>query len=328
MICKWSPGPARPIGGRSESAEGHPAFQRRACGTRNLFGSRAFASFGYYGSSSNGIVVIADRLSWVVRVIFADPAGHSGSELAMGAVWFGIQLYADFSGYSDMAIGCARLLGIRVTKNFAGPYFSRDTGVFWRRWHISLSTWFRDYVYTPLSWKTPLTARGQKFACILGTFTASGLWHGASWNFVLWGLIHGLLFAPLILGWISPYTEEGSASLSRPWLAGLKHVVLSIGTFAGVSFAWILFRASTVSHAAQYMTRMFTTTWLPLPRYRQAILVAVIFMAIEWLRHRHEHPIADLSLPTPARWLIYGAVALGLILLSGQGPSQFLYARF
>lgn len=274
-------------------------------------------------------LVIADRLAPAVLQVFSDPASHSGSELAAGAALFGIQLYADFSGYSDLAIGCARLLGIRVMRNFAGPFFSRDIGEFWRRWHISLSTWFRDYIYTPLSWKTPLTARGRKFGFILVTFTASGLWHGASWNFVFWGLLHGLFFAPLVFGWIGPDAGENPAVSTRSRVtARARNLLFTICTFAGVSFAWILFRADTVTQAAQYLTRMSTTSWLPLPRFHQAIAISAVFLAIEWLLRRRDHPLADLTIPTPARWIIYLLLALGVVLLNSQGASPFIYTRF
>ena len=193
-------------------------------------------------------VVIADNCAYFVNQIFDAPSGYSSLELVFGAILFAFQIYGDFSGYSDIAIGVARLFGFSLMTNFSFPYFSRNIAEFWRRWHISLSTWFRDYLYIPLG-----GSRGStyfKLRNVVIVFLVSGLWHGANWTFVIWGCIHGLLFVPLLL-----------ANRNRTYLdttrLSLTHLPTLLLTFFLVVFAWVFFRADSISLAFQYLGDIF-----------------------------------------------------------------------
>ncbi len=191
-------------------------------------------------------VVVADTCAIYVNDIFANYEIYSGPTLVLGAVYFAFQIYGDFSGYSDIAIGTARLFGIQLMTNFRTPYFARDIAEFWRRWHISLSTWFRDYLYIPLG-----GSRVGKWTAVRNTFAiflVSGLWHGANWTFVVWGGIHALLFLPLLLtGRNRRNTGDIVGWPSLRELAGMA------GTFAAVTVAWVFFRADSVGEAGIYL---------------------------------------------------------------------------
>ena len=195
-------------------------------------------------------VVIADNCAVLVDPIFTDYASQSSISLVLGAILFGIQIYCDFSGYSDIAIGTARLLGFDLMTNFRFPYLSSNIAEFWRRWHISLSTWFRDYVYIPLG-----GSRGSRLKItqnVIIVFMVSGLWHGANWTFVFWGLIHAILFLPLIL----LGSNKNNGSQNRVIIRILK----SLGTFSVVCLAWIFFRAESLPVAVEYIQFIFSNT--------------------------------------------------------------------
>src|SRR5690606_13467538 len=189
-------------------------------------------------------VVVADNCAFFVNQIFDGGGSYTSMELFLGAVLFGFQIYGDFSGYSDIAIGVARLFGFSLMTNFSFPYFSRDIAEFWRRWHISLSTWFRDYLYIPLGGSRGSTWQGIRNVFIV--FLVSGFWHGANWTFVIWGGIHALLFLPLLL-----------VKVHRKHVAS-THITLGelpsmLFTFVLVTFAWIFFRADSAGMAIQYI---------------------------------------------------------------------------
>ena len=194
-------------------------------------------------------MVVADRIGPMVDVIFAE--GPGGWANVLGVVLFAFQIYCDFSGYSDMAIGTARLFGVELMRNFDRPYFSRDVGEFWRRWHISLSTWFRDYVYIPLG-----GSRGDRLMVIRNVsivFLVSGLWHGANWTFVIWGAIHAMLFLPLIL---LHQNKKNDRARVRFFPSG-RDLLSMIFTFCLVCVAWIFFRAADIDHAIRYLFGLF-----------------------------------------------------------------------
>jgi D-alanyl-lipoteichoic acid acyltransferase DltB (MBOAT superfamily) len=197
-------------------------------------------------------IVIADNCAFFVNQIFDTPGSFSGSELALGAVLFAFQIYGDFSGYSDIAIGVARLFGFDLMTNFKFPYFSKNIGDFWRRWHISLSTWFRDYVYIPLG-----GSKGSKWNQVRNVgiiFLVSGFWHGANWTFIVWGGIHALLFLPLILLKVNrKYLEKSTVSV--------LDILKVIFTFSLVTLAWIYFRADNIQAANEYIIMLFFGEW-------------------------------------------------------------------
>ena len=191
--------------------------------------------------------VIADNLAPYVDKIYSNYEVYPGPMLLLGTVYFAVQIYCDFSGYSDMAIGTARLFGFDLKRNFAYPYFSRDIGEFWRRWHISLSTWFRDYVYIPLGGNRTKTTL-QHFSNLMLTFTISGFWHGANWTFVIWGFLNGLYYLPPVL-LRGPHKHQTEVvALGRFWPTPLEFLQIC-RTFILISFAWIFFRATSFSHA-------------------------------------------------------------------------------
>jgi len=189
-------------------------------------------------------VVIADRLAIVVNEIYNNPNDYNGLTLVVGTVFFAFQIYCDFSGYSDIAIGCARVLGFDLMKNFNYPYFSRSINEFWKRWHISLSTWFRDYVYIPLGGNRRMKWRWYYNLFI--TFLISGLWHGANWTFIIWGAIHGVILI------IETVTNTKESSKNK-----LKNGLLILKTFIIVCLSWVFFRANTIQDAFSILTNIF-----------------------------------------------------------------------
>jgi D-alanyl-lipoteichoic acid acyltransferase DltB (MBOAT superfamily) len=202
-------------------------------------------------------VVIADNCAPIVNQIFDNYTDYSGGVLILGAIFFAFQIYGDFSGYSDIAIGAGRMLGFQLTQNFAYPYFSRDIAEFWRRWHISLSSWFKDYVYIPLG-----GSKGGKWMNIRNVFIiflVSGFWHGANWTFIFWGGLNALLFLPLLLSNRNrKNTDVVSGDRMLPSFREAFQIAL---TFTLVSITWIFFRADDLSSAIGYLQRILTTSF-------------------------------------------------------------------
>ncbi|MHB8078534.1 MAG: MBOAT family O-acyltransferase [Candidatus Krumholzibacteriia bacterium] len=271
-------------------------------------------------------VVIADNLAPHVQAIFADPSQRDGATLFIGAVFFAFQVYCDFSGYSDIAIGVARLFGFSVMQNFHFPYFSRDIGEFWRRWHISLSTWLRDYVFFPLG--AGYGSRPRQIFNVLVTFLVSGLWHGANWTFVLWGAINGLYFLPLILGWrIVTYKRDVAAGrlLPRP-----REAVAMAVTFVGVVVAFVIFRADTLSQAVAYLRGLVTHRWTggDLTPYLPMLSVCAGLWLLEWVQRKRAYALDIPRLPVALRWGIYVAGMLAFLIFGNFGAREFIYFQF
>jgi len=219
-------------------------------------------------------IVIADNCASVVNTIFANYHAQSASNLLLGAVLFTFQIYGDFSGYSDIALGAARLLGFELLRNFGFPYFSRDIAEFWRRWHISLTTWFRDYLYIPLG-----GSRGSKWLSVRNTFIiflVSGFWHGANWTFLFWGAFHAALFLPLLIfGRNRLHTNTVAEGKSLP---SIKELIQMLITFALVVFGWIFFRAASLSDAFGYIRSLFSRTLFTFPTHKFSTLCVYIFI--------------------------------------------------
>ncbi|NHM06946.1 MBOAT family protein [Flavobacterium sp. CYK-4] len=276
-------------------------------------------------------MVIADNCATYANTIFGNPSEHSGSTLLLGAVFFAFQIYGDFSGYSDIALGAARLFGIDLLRNFAYPYFSRDIAEFWRRWHISLSSWFKDYLYIPLG-----GSHGSKWMAVRNTFIIflfSGFWHGANWTFILWGAVHALYFMPLLLSGKNRTNIEIVASNSL--LPNLKEMGQMVVTFILVSLAWIIFRSESITQTWVYFSRMCAADLFSIPYFlgiKQAAItiVFIVFMLlIEWIGRQQQYGIQSIATQwsKPFRWAFYYLITM-LIFLFGAVNETFIYFQF
>ncbi|HEX8550275.1 MAG TPA: MBOAT family O-acyltransferase [Abditibacteriaceae bacterium] len=271
-------------------------------------------------------MVIADNLAKIVNEAYGNIGSASGWQLLIATYAFAFQIYCDFSGYTDIAIGCARLFGFDMTRNFAYPYFSRSIPEFWRRWHISLSTWFREYLYIPLGGNRVPTWR--KHFNVLVVFLASGLWHGANWTFIVWGLIHGLLFLLPIWGRDDKTDAPPGGERRFPTL---RDGLAMLATFHLVCFAWIFFRAASVGEAFQIIQRigldLFSGQWSKPPGTGALVLIAVL-LTIEWVQRAKRHPLEIQTWPRPARWALYYAVVLLVLVRAELGYTPFIYFQF
>jgi len=234
-------------------------------------------------------VVIADNCATYVNDIFSNYPDYSGSTLALGALFFAFQIYGDFSGYSDIAIGTGRLFGFNLMQNFAFPYFSRDIAEFWRRWHISLSTWFRDYVYIPLG-----GSRGGMSMKIRNTFVifiVSGFWHGANWTFIVWGFLNALYFLPLML--FNRNRINTDVVAKDKFFPSIKEFINIIITFGLTLIAWVFFRAENVSEALSYLSVIFSQSLFTRSQIFPIdfILIILVFLLIEWFNREKLHPL-------------------------------------
>ena len=293
-------------------------------------------------------MLVADTCALAVDIIWQSPGEQSALALAVGAVLFSVQIYGDFSGYSDIAVGCARLFGIQLMQNFRTPYFAASITDFWRRWHISLMTWLRDYVYIPLGGNR--CSRLRQYANTLTTFLLSGLWHGAAWTYVFWGLYHGLLVC----------IEKALKTLNSPKLSTLKTLnlkttlrssllahsnkvslensklsTLNFIPFLLVSFGWLLFRAPDLSAFAAYcrgfchLSSLFAFSTLTMGK--SALLWSAALLLIEWLQRSRAHaldlPACGILRHRAVRWAVYYALIL-LILFCHADEQAFIYFQF
>ena len=272
-------------------------------------------------------IVIADNCATYVNQIFGSYETQSGSTLLLGAILFAFQIYCDFSGYSDIALGTARLFGIELLRNFAFPYFSRDIAEFWRRWHISLTTWFRDYLYIPLG-----GSRGGKWQAIRNTFIiflVSGFWHGANWTFLAWGTFHALLFLPLLL--LQRNRKNTNSVAENRILPNLKELIQMISTFLLVVFGWIFFRAETIGKALDYIARLFEKSLFTIPKVEGAngfYLCLLSIILTEWVQRSKKYGLQiDMISSQAIRWLIYLSIVV-LILFFGGKSETFIYFQF
>lgn len=272
-------------------------------------------------------VVIADNCAEYVNTIFKHPENYSGSTLVLGAILFAFQIYGDFSGYSDIALGSARLFGVELLRNFAYPYFSRDIAEFWRRWHISLSSWFRDYLYYPLGGSREGKAKAVRNTFII--FLVSGIWHGANWTFLIWGLLNAIYFLPLLL--LNRNRNNIAIVAEGKILPSLREFSSMAGTFALTTFAWIFFRADNVAGAFDYIARIFTSSLINFPEVFPVSTLALvgIFLMIEWLGREQQYAIQSVGvrLPRYVRWGLYYSIIVLVFIYSGK-EQQFIYFQF
>ena len=275
-------------------------------------------------------IVIADNCALYANEIFNNSSDYTGSTLFMGAIFFTFQIYCDFSGYSDIAIGTSRLFGFNLKQNFAFPYFSRDIAEFWRRWHISLSTWFRDYLYIPLG-----GSRGGKWNKIRNVFIIfiiSGFWHGANWTFIIWGALNALFFLPLLLTKKNRNNLEVVAQGSV--LPSLKELFSILLTFSLTVFAWVFFRAENLSHAIQYILDVFKNPGSFLlvsvyMKHKVILLLLLIFVLVEWFGREGQYAIAHIGIKwkRPFRYALYYVIIIAIIWFGGK-EQQFIYFQF
>jgi D-alanyl-lipoteichoic acid acyltransferase DltB (MBOAT superfamily) len=232
-------------------------------------------------------IVIADNCAQYANIIFNNSSEYSGSTLVLGAIFFTFQIYGDFSGYSDIAIGTSRLFGFNLKQNFAFPYFSRDIAEFWRRWHISLSSWFRDYLYIPLGGSRGRTK--NKIRNVFIIFLVSGFWHGANWTFIIWGALNALYFLPIFI------TNNNRNNLNivaqGKYLPNLKEFLLMSLTFILTVFAWIFFRAENIGHAISYINNIFSPTLFESSEIFPLglLLLILFFLSIEWMNRNKQY---------------------------------------
>jgi len=275
-------------------------------------------------------IVIADNCAQYANIIFDNSADYSGSTLVLGAVLFTFQIYGDFSGYSDIAIGVSRLFGFDLKQNFAFPYFSRDIAEFWRRWHISLSTWFRDYLYIPLG-----GSRGRtwiKIRNVFIIFLVSGFWHGANWTFIVWGALNALYFIPILL---TNNNRKHLDSVAQGKLfPSFKEVALMLLTFGLTVLGWIFFRANSMEHAVNYISRIVSKTLFTIPEIRSKDLILILFficvlMLIEWLGREGHHALSHIYKIKKRyfRWSFYFLIALMIFIYQGK-QQEFIYFQF
>lgn len=277
-------------------------------------------------------IVIADNCAEYANMIFNNSGDYSGSTLVLGALFFTFQIYGDFSGYSDIAIGTSRIFGFDLMRNFNFPYFSRDIAEFWRRWHISLSTWFRDYLYIPLG-----GSKGGIWMKIRNTFIifiVSGFWHGANWTFIVWGALNAIYFLPLLL------TNNNRTNLETvakgKLFPSLKEFFSIVLTFGLTVFAWIFFRANNIEHAISFISEIFSPTLFTIPYFSGlehglvTISLVVIFVAFEWLGRDSQYAIANIGINWPVflRWTFYSLIifVIGMFMPSVESP--FIYFQF
>jgi alginate O-acetyltransferase complex protein AlgI len=280
-------------------------------------------------------IVIADNCASYVNDIFSNYQDYSGNTLIIGAILFAFQIYGDFSGYSDIAIGTSRLFGFNLKQNFAFPYFSRDIAEFWRRWHISLSTWFRNYLYIPLG-----GSRGgnwNKTRNVFIIFLVSGFWHGANWNFIVWGALNALYFLPLLLTRKNRNNIETVAEGKvYPSLMELSSMLL---TFSLTVFAWIFFRAENIEHAFNYINHIFITNYLHnlgqivlLPKqifFHKLFSLILIMLITEWINRKENFGLSRIRKlkHKTIRWFLY-VMIIGLIIWYNKGGQEFIYFQF
>jgi len=276
-------------------------------------------------------IVIADNCAEFANQIFNNSGDLNGSTLVLGAIFFTFQIYGDFSGYSDIAIGTSRLFGFDLTQNFNFPYFSRDIAEFWRRWHISLSTWFRDYLYIPLG-----GSRGGTWMKVRNTFIifiVSGFWHGANWTFIIWGTLNAIYFLPLLL------TNNNRNNLETvaqgKFFPSIKELSFMLLTFGMTVFAWIFFRAENIGHAISYISEILSPSFFSIPKFPGirkpliTIILVLIFVLIEWTGREGQFAIEGFGRGRNKlfRWGFYLIIII-IIYLFNSSSQEFIYFQF
>jgi D-alanyl-lipoteichoic acid acyltransferase DltB (MBOAT superfamily) len=274
--------------------------------------------------------VVADRLAVLVNHVYSAPSDHQGTGLIIATLFFSFQIFCDFSGYSDIAIGSAQVIGFRLMNNFNRPYFAKSISEFWRRWHISLSTWFRDYIYIPLGGK--YVSKARLYFNLFITFLISGLWHGASWTFVIWGALNGFY---MILESMTSGLRKNIVEKTKINNFPTFHKMLRVGTTFGlVCFGWIFFRAENLPSAIYIITHLFSgfTNILNLGLNKQDLFIAFMLILIMELIHlvQRKGGLRQMISEKPIwiRWALYFALILAILFLRAPEQAPFIYFQF
>jgi D-alanyl-lipoteichoic acid acyltransferase DltB (MBOAT superfamily) len=274
-------------------------------------------------------LVVADRLAVYVNDVYGSPQHFNGLQLTIATVFFAYQIYCDFSGYSDIAVGSARILGFKLMENFNTPYYSQSISEFWHRWHISLSTWFKDYVYVPMGGNR--VSKPRWYVNLLVTFAVSGLWHGANWTYVVWGCLNGVY---LVFGVVGGGIRDKLFGFLKGSLLGI--IIRIVSTFVLVCAGWVVFRANSLSDAWYIFTHCFSnwdvgaikTTHFQLKHFPVAFGAILLLEAIQVCK-LHKVPLLIVSdLPFTLRWAVYLTCVFTIILFGVYGKAQFIYFQF
>lgn len=270
-------------------------------------------------------IIIADNCAVYVNLIFENPSHYHGSTLMLGAFLFSFQIYGDFSGYSDMALGSARLFGFELLKNFSFPYFSKSISEFWKRWHISLSSWFRDYLYIPLGGNRVNNFR--QILNVLIVFIVSGFWHGANWTFMIWGFVNGVFV--VLDNFFNHSVKEPKTEINVKNSTSFINVLQILFTFTIVSLIWIIFRSDNIFFAFKYFKNLFSSTLFSMPEIRPRVLgvLLLFFISVEWMGRKQDFALSNLFQNKILRTSFYLLIFTILILFSAK-PQTFIYFQF
>lgn len=277
-------------------------------------------------------VVIADNCSSITNQIFDGSQLHSGSTILVGAFFYTIQIYADFSGYTDMAIGFSRLIGFNISQNFNFPFFSRNIAEFWRKWHISLTTWLTEYVFIPLNLYFRDFGKFGLIAAILINFTLVGIWHGPNWTYILFGFVHGCYFIPSI---VRGTINKKNKTIKGNFLSSLIELINILLTFILIMLTYILFRSNSITDAINSFSEIVSPSLFTFPNFTgmgkafSTLILIGIFMLIEWAGRNEKYAIAQLGLKwkRSLRYTFYYMIIFSIFWF-GAKEQQFIYAQF
>jgi D-alanyl-lipoteichoic acid acyltransferase DltB (MBOAT superfamily) len=280
-------------------------------------------------------MVVADNIAPIVNQIFDNQDTMPANRLLLGAVFYTFQMYGDFSGYTDMATGIAKLLGFKVTRNFNFPLFAQNIADFWRRWHISLTSWLTDYIFMPLNIKWRDWGNWGMILAIIINFVICGLWHGANWTFILWGFYHGLLFIPIILS--GAMFKKTKITTIRWGLPAPKVFGKMLLTFVLVTIGLIMFRAENISQAFSYISRLFSTSMFSInigeyevgkSKLLLSFIMILVLIVVEWFGKNEEHALRNFGIKQKwLRYLFYYFLLFCILVYKGS-EQQFIYFQF
>jgi D-alanyl-lipoteichoic acid acyltransferase DltB (MBOAT superfamily) len=272
-------------------------------------------------------IFIADNLAPYVQTVYSNIEDQTGANLVLGTFFFAIQIYADFSGYSDIALGCSRLFGFRLMRNFAYPHFSRSMSERWRRWHISLSSWFKDYLYFPLGGSR--VSQSRKVFNTMATFTISGLWHGANWTYVLWGFLNGLFVVPNMLN--RNRKKEPDIVAHGRLFPTPREFLQILGTFGLTLISYVFFRAANMHDVISIFRQLMTNNFYEVGKYDGylfPIVICLSMLILEWFQRERQYALEIENIHPTLRWGIYYSVIILILVYGRFGSNDFIYFQF